>query len=340
MTRARYSFGLVAIALLMAGAILAQRGVDDARAATDGQILYLPNEKLLSHFTAGMDSIIADMLWLRCVQYTGEQLRGEHSFTWLQHMLETTVRLDPYFADVYRYGGMFLASLRADSDAGIDLLRQGIVVRPDAWELPYEMGMIYLLNRPDDPDARRRAAAAFAMAAARPGAPAFVREVVGALSEEYDIGALEEQMWANMLQSDDKLLRDLAQQKWLLAQLREAAAKMTEVAQAYARAKGRPPRTLQELVDAGGLSALPEDPMGGAFIIGPDATVHSTSVLDDIAQRRRTILRRNLDAYHEEHGAWPSSLGELVESTPLMGIPPHPYPNGEWHYDPATGEVK
>jgi hypothetical protein len=340
MSLARQVFGLAAIGALIAGAILAQRGADDARAMADGELLYLPNEKLLSHFTGGMDSIVADMLWLRCVQYTGEQLRGEHSFTWLQHMLETTVRLDPYFTDAYRYGGMFLASLRADSDAGLDLLRRGVVMRPDAWELPYEMGMIYLLNRPEDPDAQRRAAACFAMAAARPGAPGFVREVAGALGEDYDIAELERQMWAHMLESEDQLLRDLAQRKLVLSELREFARAATGVAQAYLRETGRTPRNLEELVDAGGLNALPADPLGGEFFVGPDVTVYSTSVLDEQVQRRRAILQRQIEGYHAEYGAWPASLETLVESTALTTLPPHPYPERAWQYDPGTGRVE
>ncbi len=33
------------------------------------ELLYLPNDKLLSHFTAGLDSVVADVLWLRTIQY-------------------------------------------------------------------------------------------------------------------------------------------------------------------------------------------------------------------------------------------------------------------------------
>lgn len=340
MSRARYFLLPMAVGALLAGAILAQVGADRARTAPEGALLYLPNEKLLTHFTGGMGSIVANMLWLRCVQYTGEQLRSEHSFTWLQHMLDTTVRLDPYFTDAYRYGGMFLASLRADSDAGLDLLRRGAVMRPDAWELPYEMGMIYLLNRPEDPHAHRRAGACFAMAAARPGAPDFIREVAGALGEEYDIAELERKMWVNVLEHGDHMLRGLAEHKLVLVELREFTRAATALAQAYQQETGHAPRDLQDLADAGALLAVPEDPLGGEFFVGPEATVYSTSVLDEQLQRRKAIIQRQLEGYRAKHGDWPGSLAVLVEGTALTALPPHPYPHRYWNYDATRGTVE
>ena len=36
----------------------------------DEELLYLPNENLLNHFTAGLSSVVADLLWLRTIHYT------------------------------------------------------------------------------------------------------------------------------------------------------------------------------------------------------------------------------------------------------------------------------
>lgn len=335
----RIAAGLVLAAALLGAAMFAQGRVDANRAPAGDELLYLPNEKLLSHFTAGLDSVIADLIWLRCIQYTATELKGEHSFTWLRHMLETCVRLDPYFTDAYRYGGMFLAALRAEDDAALDLLARGAVQRPDAWQLPYEMGMVYLLNRRDTPGAAKMAGHYFAMSAARGGAPDFVREVAERIGAEHDLAGIERTMWANMLDSEDGLLRDVAAQKLVLLDLREFTRTATRLAAGYARHTGRPPDGLQALVDAGALRGVPQDPLGGAFFIDDAGVVHSTTLLDAELQRRRAFLRERLERYLERNGDWPATLDALAEEGALQSVPGHPYPGRNWDYDPETGAL-
>ena len=61
--------------------------------------------RILNHFTGGMNNVVADLLWLRCIQYIGKENKGERNFIWLNQLLDTVVQLDPYFGDAYRYGG-------------------------------------------------------------------------------------------------------------------------------------------------------------------------------------------------------------------------------------------
>jgi hypothetical protein len=97
---------LATVILALAGiTVFAQMRADAFKPQRKDEIVYLPNQKLLMHFTAGMNSIVADLLWLRCVQYTGVEIKESHNFAWLKQMLNTIVKMDPHFADVYRYGG-------------------------------------------------------------------------------------------------------------------------------------------------------------------------------------------------------------------------------------------
>lgn len=230
----------VAVAVLALAVVFAQTRLDAARATVKDELLYLPNEKLLNHFTGGMDSIVADLIWLRCIQYTAAELKGERGFTWLNHMLATCVRLDPYFKDVYRYGGIFLASLRADDDASLRLLEQGCVQQPEAWELPYEIAMVYLLNRKDEPGSRDRARKYLTLSADTGNAPAFVADLVDKLRDTSDVGdtAIEREMWAKLAGSDDQLLRDMAHRELIELDLRDACRVLTERATAYTQRTG------------------------------------------------------------------------------------------------------
>ena len=158
-------------AALFAGAIFSQRQANSARAFESGdELLYLPNARLLKHFTGGMNHIVADLLWLQCIQYIGKESKGDRKFTWLQQMLETVVHLDPWFDDAYRYGGMFLAALRADDDLLRSTSERGFIANPDNFQLPYELAMIFLLNRRTS-RARERATYYLSLAAAIEGSP-------------------------------------------------------------------------------------------------------------------------------------------------------------------------
>lgn len=341
MSRRRWLAPLAVAALLYGLVVVAQVQADAQRRVPEGEeeLLYLPNQRLLNHFTAGMNSVLADLLWLECVLYTGQQAKGEGNFQWLNQMITTVVQLDPYFTDVYRYGGMFLSALKADDRASLDLLHRGIVQNPFRWELPYEAGMVYLLNRKEDPDSARRAAIYLAMSAANPDAPPYVRTLAEQMQGEYNLFDVEAQMWQEILNSPDQLLHDVALQKLQEVELGRACHAMTGVAKLFLQQHGRPPKDLQELRDAGLLQALPEDPLGGSFLIGPDGTVFSTTLLDVEKDRRLEILRSTIESYQSKEGKWPARLEDLVGPGYFTALPPHPYPGGVWHYDAATGTV-
>lgn len=336
-----YIIALGCAAAIFAIAVLAQHGVNGARAEIPGnEVLYLPNAALLNHFTGGMSSIIADLLWLRCIQYTATEAKGERSFTWLRQMLDTVVQLDPYFVDAYRYGGIFLAALRADSDAGLDLLERGIRRNPGAWELPYEAAMIYLLNRRDDPDSPRRAAILLSMSAATGKAPELVAQLASQLQGSYNLVDVEEQMWRDLLKSEDKFLRQLAERKLHELGLREACRILDERIEQYEALYGRRPSSLEQLVQEGLIQREPSDPLGGQFFIDVEGRAQSTTLLDNIKAHNLSLLRDALRRYHEKYGAWPPALEELITRGPFTELPPQPYKNQSWRYNPETGEIQ
>jgi hypothetical protein len=331
---------VVALALF-AGAVLAQRQVHSARAAdASEEILYLPNQKLLNHFTGGMKNVVADLLWLRCIQYVGKENKGERKFTWLQQMLDTVVQLDPYFGDAYRYGGMFLAALRADDDAGIELLERGFVANPHNFQLPYELAMIFLLNRKDEPGAKERAAYYLSMAAAIEECPPFVRDLAVKLQGQYNLVDVEREMWTRMADSDDKLLRELAQRKLVELDIRQVTDNLNRAAVAYNQRYGRFPESLEEMAQAEMIQPLGPDPLGGQFFIGNDGVIRNTTTLDEQKKSHLKTLRHLLDQYKEKNGRWPVSLDELVSGGFTARLPQHPYPDTAWAYDALSGEIQ
>jgi len=336
----RFAAILLAAAAAFGSMAAVQHRLDGLRAHEPGdELLYLPNENLLEHFTAGMSGVVADLLWIRCLLYTGEHFRGDHDFTWLNHMVDMATRLDPYFVDAHRYGGVFLAMLKADDDACIRLLKRGMANNPTSWELPYEIAMTYLLNRPGQPDSPIQAAKYLAIAIETGNAPRFVLELAESLQRGHNLVDLERDMWESMLQSDDALLRDMAERKLILAELRIACENLSKAARAYAAEHGKPPKTVEDLADAGLVTPPPFDPLGGSFFVSEDGRVLNSSVLDEEVERARGILKGGIDAFKERNGRWPASLDVLDKSGILDEIPPQPYPERAWHYDANDGSL-
>lgn len=336
----------LALALLViigscAAMIVAQARIDALRPArSENELLYLPNQHLLNHLTGGMDTIIADMIWLQCVQYTAKEAKGARNFTWLQHMLNTVVRLDPNFVDAYRYGAIFLSALKADSDAGLDLLKRGMVANPRAWELPYEAAMNYLLNRKDAPDARRQAAFYLSLSAATGNAPQLVTDVAAKLGAEQELSKIERDMWLSLRQSSDELLRDMAERKLKEMELREVVKMLNAGIKIFSEKVGRPPSTLEEMMQAGLLKAMPPDPMGGKYLIDINGRAQSSTLLEGTKAQHAALIQAAIDKFKEKEGAYPQSLEMLLASGYISRLPENPYAGENWKYDSVTGKVE
>ncbi|HOH29941.1 MAG TPA: hypothetical protein PLC40_09715 [Candidatus Hydrogenedentes bacterium] len=338
--RWRLLYGLEAVLFCYLIALFAFILVEHTRDSEGmDEVLYLPNEKLLNHFTGGLNTVIADLLWLNCIQYTANEHQGQRVYTWLERMLVTSTQLDPYFSDVYYLGAMFLSALRADATASLNLAASGMVNNPHAWKLPYQSAMVYLTNRQDDPNARYMAALYLSMSLATGSAPGGIANLTAKLQDEFDLTEIEEETWRELRQSEDAFLQELAGRKLTEIELRRVCRALTEMLVLFKTQSGHPAASLEDLVEAGLIRYVPEDPLGGSFFLSPDGTVYSTTLLDDLVIRAKDRIINALFTYSERFGQGPPTLNGLVETGILKAVPDHPYPGRQWEYDPATGEL-
>ena len=332
---------LLCAALCFAAAVAFQVGADRARAVDRGAtVLYLPNEHLLKHATAGLNTIIADFLWLHCIQYVAIENREARNFSWLETMVLTTVRLDPHFKDAYRFGAMFLSALKADAVASSKLLHIGIPENPRAWELSYELGMNYLMNRKNEPDARRYAGYYLGMSAATGLANEFVASVASKLQSESNLDSVEEDMWRNMLESPDKMIRELALRKVNELYIRKVIPVLNQAAGQYHDKTGRWPETMDDLKREGMLQNDPPEPLGGHYFFDPEGKALNTTLLENQKKVDQGTIEQAIRDYQDKKERSPDSLDALVKEGLLKEIPPNPYPGKSWKYDPATATVE
>ena len=235
---------------------------------------------------------------------------------------------------------MFLAALKSDDDAGIALLEQGVVANPRNFQLPYELAMIFLLNRKDEPGSKERATYYLSMAAAIDGCPEFVRDLATQLQGQYDLADVELAMWNRMVDSDDKLLREVAQRKLIEIDIRAHTEQLNQAVLAFNQRAGRFPQSIEELAAAGIMPIPVNDPLGGTFFLGDDGVMRNTTLLDEEKKNRLKVINHLLKSYKNKEDDWPPTLDALVEKGLIPQLPEHPYPGQAWRYDASNGTVE
>lgn len=335
----KISLSLLVVAASLGLVGFSQTRIDALREeALKNELLYIPSKAVLKHLTAGMNNVVADLLWLETIKYTVAEFHNpERKFKWLEHMLNAAVDLDPYFEGVYVNGGMFLSSIGAE-DKAMDLLKKGFVNNPRSWEIPHEIVKVYILNRRDDPTAATAATHYLRMVAERHDHPQLYLNWARHIQEEKDLGGESRAIWEDVIRTaEDPFVRELAERNLRILIAHDAVDALQEAVNRVEAATGRIPDTLHELVDGGWIQSLPNEDELGAFFIH-DGDVHSALVLEDKRERMLMYLNARLRVVSEDHGRHPATLEEFAEWNG-EGVPPHPVPGKNWTYDPQTGEI-
>jgi hypothetical protein len=137
------------------------------RSAPLAELSYYPSGTWVREAALGDAVALADLLWLRAVQYYGEHRQTDNVFTRLAHVFEILTDLDPAFRNAYVFGGTSLCQEGKQFAAGVRLLEKGGRHNPKDWIYPFELGFVHYVGRRD----LTRATFEFAQAARTPGAP-------------------------------------------------------------------------------------------------------------------------------------------------------------------------
>jgi hypothetical protein len=123
-----------------------------ARLGAEGRqagVLYLWSGTQVRRLADGFHNVLADIYWLRTVQYFGSQraFAARSNYALLRPLIDITTSLDPRMEIAYRYGATFLAEQypagAGDGPAAIDVLRKGVEQNPQSWRLRQELGLFH-----------------------------------------------------------------------------------------------------------------------------------------------------------------------------------------------------
>ncbi|HUL78515.1 MAG TPA: hypothetical protein VL691_14720, partial [Vicinamibacteria bacterium] len=170
------------------------------------EVLYLWSGDQVRRLFPGFEGLMADVYWLRTVQYFGGQrvFAAEKRFDLLEPLIDITVTLDPRFEIAYRYGASFLAEplpIGAGKPASaVALLERGVRNLPRSWLLQQHLGFYtYFFLR----DAHR---AADALLAARrlPGAPPWLETMAADFLAKGGDRETARRMWARLYEQQEE----------------------------------------------------------------------------------------------------------------------------------------
>lgn len=264
---------LIAALLIAAGTVpKAQSRVDEERASMgpDPDVSSVWTGRVVKALSVGFSDLLADLYWMRAIQYYGTQKLAGTGFANLSPLLETAAELDHRFSIVYRYGAVFLSEQSpigaGQPEMGVALLAKGADRNPTDWRLRQEQGLFtfFYLNDPV------RGAEILQRASRIPGSPDWMKALAAQILSKG--GELEAalNMWLIIHeQSEPGILRDNAGDQIKIVRSRILARDITKEIKAYRERTGETMATLASFQRAG-LIRTTRDLAGVEFEYKPD----------------------------------------------------------------------
>jgi hypothetical protein len=176
----------------------------------DEELMYFPSGKFLKEASLGHEMTVADMAWVRAIQYYGRHRQTDQDYSMAAHIFDVVTTLDPKFKNAYVFGALVLAQDANEIEKGIELLYRGMSELPDEWLLPFEAGFIYYICGGDMAQAHRW----FMEAAKVPGHPESVERFAAFTADKSGDPKKALQLWMQLYEStDNPYVRQMAEER-------------------------------------------------------------------------------------------------------------------------------
>jgi hypothetical protein len=231
------------------------------------EVLYVHTGERLRRLVPGFAAILADIYWLRTVQYYGGQkaFSLEKRYELLRPLIDVTTTLDPKLELAYRYGAIFLSepwpSGPGKPEEGIEVLEKGVRALPLAWRLRWDLGSIWYFFMHD----ARRAAEVLVEASKIPGAPFWLESLGGSMLAKGGDRAVSREIWKRQYENGWGNMKDNALHHLRILDALDQRDALSGLVARFVEKAGRRPRSLAELVAVGLLRSVPVDPTGVPF---------------------------------------------------------------------------
>ena len=236
-------------------------------------------------FALGFRSVLSDVAWLEAVQVAGNRKMTPWDYDRLYDLLDVVSNFDPKFEIPYLLGGLVLGESTPHARKALHVLGRGKVQYPADWRFPFYMGYTYYFSIGDP----QQGGMAMAEAARLPGSPAYLTGLASRmLTEAREPNAALAFLETIVRQESDPMRRAVLNRRIREVTVERDLQSMERAVEMYREKTGTVPRALSDLVRAGILPVLPEEPNGGKYLMEPGGKVRS----DRVAQRLQVFQRR------------------------------------------------
>lgn len=281
----------MSVVLLLAGVVYLQSKLDeqvDRQALNIEELAQLPRGEYLKPAMLGYQHLGADMLWLRMLQVLGKKRNTADDYEWIYHAIDVITTLDPKYAYPYYVGGVVLTNLANRVDLSNRLLEKGHRENPGEWNLPFLLGYNHYFVLGD----AAKGAEYIGRAARTSGAPTFLPGLATRMYAEAgnpDV-ALQflEALWK---ENPDLVIREKLEARAKEVIIERDLRMLERAVDHYHKKFGNLPKTLADLVSAGYLDRIPEEPFGGAYLLDSK----TGRVTSSTHPTRLKVFRRDLE---------------------------------------------
>ncbi|HKP00816.1 MAG TPA: hypothetical protein VJU02_04210 [Nitrospiraceae bacterium] len=281
--------------LLLACVGWLQEKLDQRQDRTNVQIeglAQLPEGEYLKPALLGYNNLGADLLWLRLLQVVGQRRISTDEFEWMYHALDVITTLDPQYAYAYYVGANVLTDQANRPDLSIRLLDKGADANPEIWYIPFLLGYNYYFLLADP----AKGAEYVMKAAILPDRPAYLPGLATLMAAE--AGHPETALAfldARLRETQDPEMREFFVNRMKEVIIERDLHLLERAVEAYRLQHSVTLTALTELVVAGALPNLPEEPFGGDYRLDPKTGSVTSSTHP---KRLKTFFKRkNPPAY-------------------------------------------
>jgi hypothetical protein len=242
------------------------------RPADQDPVLYVQSGPVMQRLALSFNALWADVYWIRAIQHYGGTRRStapEKRYQLLYPLLSLAVALDPQFNIVYRFGSIFLAEPFPGGpgrpDQAIALLERGLEAKPGNWRYMQDIGFVYYWWVHD----LKKAAEWFERGAQQPGAPFFMRSLAATTLAQGGDRKASRVLWQALADSDNDWLRRDASKRLSQLDALDQVDELQQIVKRAAQAGVPTPYSWVVLRDRGFIRAIPIDPAGIVYYLGP-----------------------------------------------------------------------
>lgn len=272
MLKRQLVLALLALALALASAGVATRFPAAGRRPYDLPVI--PTAAAARLTSLGHPTLVANLWWLRAVQYMGDPLADRRGWDKLHPAADLVTDLDPRHGYAYQVAGILLGAIGEVQESNA-LFEKGSRALPGRYSLFFQRAVNAFLYETDYAEAARW----FEAASRVPGAPAVRMRsyaaamlVKGANDRDRALAILRE----SLASAEDEDTRRRIEEQMVQIELEARAGIIEEAVEVYRERHFVDPVSLELLVAAGLLPELPEDPFGGVLHLDADGRVRSS----------------------------------------------------------------